>query len=167
MPLIKSCRQAIVDAMNVYGNLGLTPKHLQYEKPDVLTTPGSNGENTKVKVIATQSAPVRGATVVRYRRVPFSAYVTQPDGVNPLIIPGPFTANFAHDLIPGMKQFCGLDIEPSDIENTAINRITMTVELKATAESVGWLGSVTAKLVDGDAILSDAFKVTDLSNFYA
>lgn len=167
MALIKSGRQAIADAMNAYGNLGLTPNQLIYEKPTVIDPVGPNGENTKIKVIAAQSAAVRGATVVQYRRLPFSSLFTQPDGVNPLVIPGPFTANFSTDLIPNMKQFCGMDIEESDIEVTAINRAASTVELIAKEDSVGWLGSVTARLVDGDAILSNAFTTTDLTDFYA
>lgn len=167
MPMIKSGKQAIADAMNAEANLGLLPKHLIFGTPEVLEATGPDDSNTAVKVTATQDAPARGATIVQYKRRDFSSFFTDPDGVNPLIIPTPFTANFAPDLIPNIRQFIGLDLEEDDIEGTSIDHEAMTVDIVAAPGSLGWLGQVKAKLVDGDTIISDTFTKTDLSNFYA
>lgn len=167
MPLIKSGKQAIVDAVNAYATLGLTANQVTYGTPEVLDPVGTNGENTRLRLLMNQSAPVRGATLVRYRRLPFTAYFSEPDGPNPLVVPVPKTANFAHDIVPNLQQFCGIDIEAADLVNTSIDRGTMTVLLDATDGSLGWTGTLTAKLVDGDNVMSDVFKTTDLTGFFA
>ena len=61
MPMIKSGKQAIADAMNAEANLGLLPKHLIFGTPEVLEATGPDDSNTAVKVTATQDAPARGA----------------------------------------------------------------------------------------------------------
>lgn len=167
MPLIKSGKQAIVDAVNAYATLGLTEKHLTVGEPEVLDPVGTNGENTRVRLVATQDAPVRGATLVRYRRLPFSTYFTEPDGVNPLVVPVPKNANFAYDVVSNLRQFCGMDIDTGDLMDHEIDRFNMQLLLEAAPNSLGWVGSVTAKLVDGDTVLSDVFKQTDLAGFFA
>lgn len=167
MPLIKSGKQAIVDAINAYASLGLKPEHLDFGTPTVLEVSDDASKNTVVKVSALQSAPVRGATVVQYNRQPFSKYFTEPDGVNPMVITTPTTANTSHDLLPGIRQFLGIELTEDDLVLTVIDHDAMTVRLEATEESLGWLGGITAKLVPGDGVLADAFLNTSLDSFYA
>lgn len=167
MPLIKSGKQAIADAMNAKANIGVLPKQLIFGIPQPLDNPDPSGPNTSVKVTATQDAPARGATIVQYTRQDFSKFFTEPDGANALIVRAPFTTNFAHDLFPNFLQFAGLALDASDIEDTTIDRNAMTVELIAKPESLGWLGQVKAKLIDGDAIISDTFPQTALTGFHA
>lgn len=167
MPLIKSGKQAIVDAVNAYATLGLTADHVTYGGPEELETEGPKGENTRLRLVMKQNAPARGATVIRYRRLPFSAYFTEPDGVNPLVVPVPKNANFAHDIVTSLQQFCGMDIAAEDLVDTNIDRVNMQVVLQASVDSLGWVGSVTAKLIDGDAVLPDVFKRLDLADFFS
>lgn len=167
MPLIKSGKQAIVDAVNVYATLGLTENHVTFGLPEVLSPEGPNGENTRLRITMNQSAPARGATIVRYTRLPFSEYFTEPDGVNPLIVPVPKNANFAYDVLSNLRQFCGMDISDDDLVDHEIDRVNMRLLLEASPNSLGWIGSVTAKLIDGDTVMSDVFGQTDLSTFFA
>lgn len=155
MAILKRAEQVIVDAVNRENSLNLTVKDLQFFTPTEPTVASdvtkADGRNTMCRVAATQLANATGATYVYFNRLDFSAVFTGPDGNQPLDVPVDLNnVNTAHGIIPALNQFYGMELQEKDIVNHPIDHTTNTVFIEAMPESLGWIGSVVAKVRQGD-----------------
>jgi hypothetical protein len=113
-----------------------------------------------------QTAPARGAVMVTYHRVDFTEQFTNFDGNNPMVIPITDRYNTSIDCVPAMRQFLGMDISEADLESAEIDLNAMSVNIVASEGSLGWSGSVVAKLVKGDAVIGGVFTTPTLTGTF-
>lgn len=164
--LIKSARQYLIDTVNANAGLALTSDDVTFGLPVALAETTAEGSNTQVRITLTQQAPARGAMNLQYHRIPFTSVFTDADGINPMRFPIGSTANTSLDIVGQIKRFCGVDIVASDLVQTDIDWVNSRVLIKASPESLGWLGEITAVITPGDVVIGDAFTVTSLTNSF-
>ncbi|ANZ48170.1 virion structural protein [Erwinia phage vB_EamM_Asesino] len=170
MPILNTAEKLILAEINVENGLDLKDNEVSFGVPSIPTEPDdatkANGHNSMVRVQALPIANATGHTTVYYDRLDFSEMFTGLDGIQPLRVPARLDSVFtAHDVVPLINQYYGLKLKTSDVENTDINRSSWVVELVATADSLGWLGSIEVQLLPGDALLPSNFDPTSVNPY--
>ncbi|ANZ50583.1 putative virion structural protein [Erwinia phage vB_EamM_Stratton] len=170
MPILATAEKLILAEINVENGLDLKDNEVSFGPPAVPTEPDdvakANGHNSMVSVQALPIANATGRATVYYDRLEFSDMFTGLDGNQPLRVPARLDSVFtAHDIVPLVNQYFGLSLRTSDVENTEINRSSWVVDFVATADSLGWLGTIEVQVLPGDALLPSNFDPTTVDPY--
>lgn len=166
MSIIRNAKQQIVDDINSRNQLDITVDQLDYGKPYPPESEDdlffAEGRNSVITLTAKVGAPALGRATVYYDRVDLSTVFTAPNGVNPMVVPVDLPrAITTHDIIPAINYYHGLDMSVDDIEPFLVDHENLTVVIQATPGSIGWLGSIVAKLAPGGPQLAQNFPNTE------
>lgn len=165
MSLIKRPEKAILDRVNAEDQLSLTVRDVTYQSPVEIPPISGTNSDTRIRMLATQIAPYRGAVSVTYRKPLITECFTNKGGVNGITIKVPATTTKLHDCLSYLKLFYGFPIEPYEVENTDIDWDQNQVVIRFTPEAKGWSGEVIANVVLGPFILSEILTVKTLQLF--
>lgn len=162
MALYKDPRTTILTVVgNVNGGIVLDPDDYDFVNPQVNQTGQHTAYNSHVTIHANNAAAAyQGDVEVFYDRLLLEdlAKLVQ------LTLKAPSVTN-SHDLLPFLNARFGTNFEESDIELVdAVDMETYkTVQLTATASSLGWHGTALVSVAQGDIKLEDYLTVTALS----
>lgn len=165
MSLIKRPDKAILDRVNAEDQLSLTVRDVRYQSPVEIAVQPVTDSNTRIRMLATQIAPYRGAVSIMYRRALISEAFSDKGGVNPIHIKVPATAQTLHQCLSYLNLFYGFPIEKGEVEDTRIDWDLNQVVIRFTPEAKGWSGEVTASVEVGGYILSEIAPISPLVLF--
>lgn len=154
MPIYKPAHEQIIEAVNKQNSIGVTLDAISFSLPkDISSTPSGAqlGLNTSIKITAVEGKSWAGSRVVQYERY---------DLADLHVLIGDTLALHQIDtvakLIGYMNQRYGMVLTEEDLQPGSITvgaDGTGTVKLTANPISPAWIGTVTFKIVKGDAPL--------------
>lgn len=151
MSLYKNPITTLLNVVGSYNGITLDPADFDFIDPQPNTS-GQHPEQNSVVLIKANNAfaPYQGQTEVYYNRLllqDLAKLVT-------LTMKAP-SVTTSHDLLPFLNDRFGLNLEESDIELVdAEDHIDYkTVQLTAVPESLGWVGTVSVSVSQGDIAL--------------
>lgn len=160
MSLYITAKQSILDAANNQNATKLTATDVSFGQPtvapdDVVTT---SGKNTQIRLTG-NGTTWTGTVVVNYTRLNLSDIVTLTSDTLRVA-----AVSSTKELINYLNYLYGMLLTEDDIVDEPITLDAQgsgTATINAAAGSLGWVGSVTLKLVKGDAIVD--FTLTETS----
>lgn len=153
MSLYKNPITTLLNVVGSYNGITLDPDDFDFINPRPNDS-GKHPEQNSIVLIKANNAfaPYQGQTEVYYNRLLLSDLAK----LVTLTMKAPSVTN-SHDILPFLNDRFGLNLEESDLE--LIEAIDhgdyKTVELTAVPGSLGWTGTVTISVAQGDIALAD------------
>lgn len=148
MSLYKNPITTLLNVVGSYNGITLDPADFDFIDPQPNTS-GQHPEQNSVVLIKANNAfaPYQGQTEVYYNRLllqDLAKLVT-------LTMKAP-SVTTSHDLLPFLNDRFGLNLEESDVEliDAEDHGDYKTVQLTAVASSLGWVGTVSISVSQGD-----------------
>lgn len=151
---------SLTDYINQTNSLELDASELIFSKPN--PTQGTwredlTNHNTVVRITATEDSPYKGTVVVAYDRLALSDLNNLLDFKIKTYLP-----ETTHDLLRPIQLRYGIHLDAADIVDVALSSATVGSEgedpvytLTATENALGWIGTCTVAVGEGDAVLGD------------
>lgn len=155
MSLYKDPRSTLLGLVEKENGLTLNPVDYDFTNPTAATPPeGSTASyNTRVTLSAnTPAAPYVGSVEIFYNRLDLAdvgrlaaVYLQSPN------------IDSTHGAIDSLNRRYGLNFKPEDLidQPAVINGDYNTITLEATAESLGWFGTLDINVTEGDLLLEN------------
>ncbi|MNU58042.1 hypothetical protein D3C71_471700 [compost metagenome] len=156
-------REVLLNVVAEENNIVLYPEDYDFLNPTPATPPqGSSAQyNTKVTIEANNIAAAYQESVdIFYNRLKLEDLATLVS----LSLKAPADVDTSHKLIPSLNSRFGLNLLEEDLELTlAVSQGDFkTIDLVAAAGSIGWIGTATATVAEGEIDLETYLTVTAL-----
>lgn len=156
-------REVLLKAVGDANGIVLYPEDYDFANPTPVTPPqGSSAVyNTKVTIQANNIAAAYQEDVeIFYNRLKLEDLASLVS----LSLKAPADVDTSHKLIPSLNARFGLNLLEEDLVLTqAVDQVDFkTIELTATAGSIGWVGTTTVQVAEGEVNLENHLTVTAL-----
>ncbi len=161
MSLYKDPVTTLLEVVGNYNGISLDPEDYDFINPQPNTTGKHPNQNSRVLLKANNNfAPFQGEIEIFYNRLSFADLAK----LVTMTIRAPSVTS-SHDLLPYLNDRFGLNIDETDVVYVTAKDLSgyKTVELTAVPESLGWFGTVTVSVAQGDIPLQDHLINTELS----
>lgn len=162
MSLYKDPATTLLGIIERENNITLSPEDYDFSVPVPAIPPEESDAsfNTQITITANNpAAPYAGSIDIYYNRLDLADLGRMVT----MAIRSPDTAT-THDVIPSLNRRFGLNLNPEDLVLSDTVPMTgySTADLVATPESLGWVGSTSVSVAEGDLDLETYLATTVL-----
>lgn len=153
MSLYREARSTILSLVEEENNIVLNPSDYDYSVPTQATPPeGSDASYNTALTISSNNpaAPYIGEVEVYYNRLNLADLARLAD----IYVHAPDVTS-THAILPSLNRRYGLNLATEDVVNLPSVQLSgyRMVTLRATPESLGWIGELEIGVVEGDLLL--------------
>ncbi|MNZ54970.1 hypothetical protein D3C78_728840 [compost metagenome] len=165
MSIFYSSKQSLVNYINTANSASLTVAELDFGLPTPIAGTWREGlvqGNTAIKITAKPASVFQGARVICYDRLNLTDFSNLN---NQLLSVKAFQPTKLTDFFPALQRRYGIVLSPEDFVDepfTFAGTDPETVSIDAKAEAIGWLGTLSFTVQEGQAVLSQHLTTVQL-----